>query len=290
MSGDGGVDAAYPVAGVIGWPVGHSKSPVLHGHWLARYGLAGAYVPMAVPPAGLKRALAALPLFGFRGCNITVPHKEAAIAAMDTVDGFARRIGAINTVVIDDEGRLHGSNTDGFGFLENLRAAGGWRAEAGPAVVLGAGGAARSIVAALLDAGVPELRLVNRTTARAEALAGEIAGADGRRARVVDWTERGEALAGAALLVNTTTLGMAGQPPLDLPLDALPDTARVTDIVYAPLVTPLLAAARARGLVTVDGLGMLLHQARPGFEAWFGVRPTVDAALRAAVLDDAEAA
>jgi len=278
---------AYPVAGVMGWPVAHSRSPRLHGHWLTRYGIAGAYVPMAVPPAGLRRALAALPMLGLRGCNVTVPHKESALAAMDSADEFARRVGALNTVVVDREGRLHGSNTDGFGFLESLRQAGGPDAGAGPAVVLGAGGAARAIVAALLDAGTPELRLVNRTLSRAEALADELPGADGRRARVVDWRDRESALDDASLLVNTTTLGMDGQPPLDLALDRLPANAVVTDIVYAPLVTPLLAAARARGLATVDGLGMLLHQARPGFEAWYGIRPTVDAALRAAVLDDA---
>ncbi|NBC96971.1 MAG: shikimate dehydrogenase [Deinococcus-Thermus bacterium] len=274
-------EASRPVAGVMGWPVAHSRSPRLHGHWLARYGIDGAYVPMAVPPTGIARALASLATFGFRGCNVTVPHKEAAFAAMDRVDPAAQRIGAVNTVVLDADGTLHGSNTDGFGFLESLRADSAWQADSGPAAVIGAGGAARAIVAALLDAGAPEVRLTNRSAERAAAVAEALGGP----ITVVPWADRAAMLDGAALLVNTTTLGMDGQPPLDLALDPLPPRAVVTDIVYTPLETPLLAAARARGNPVVDGLGMLLHQARPGFEAWFGVAPTVDSALRAAVLD-----
>lgn len=274
--------ALRPVAGVMGWPVAHSRSPRLHGHWLARYGINGAYVPMAVPPPGVAKALRALPQFGFRGCNVTVPHKEAALAAMDQIDPAAKRIGAVNTVVVGPGGALSGSNTDGFGFLENLRAAGGPPPSAGPAAVIGAGGSARAVVAALVDAGCPEVRLANRTSARAE----EVAASIGGPVTVVPWSERAAMLDGAALLANTTTLGMAGQPPLDLPLDALPVEATVTDLVYVPLETALLAAARARGNRAVDGLGMLLHQARPGFEAWFGVAPQVDDALRAAVLAD----
>ena len=274
------LSGAARLAGVIGWPVEHSLSPRLHGHWLERYAIDGAYVPLAVPPERFESALRALPALGFRGANVTLPHKEAALAACDQVDDGARRIGAVNTVVVEN-GRLHGSNSDGFGFMENLRAgAPGWRPEAGPAVVLGAGGAARAVVAALLDAGVPELRLINRTRSRAEGLAADLGGG----IACWSWDRRAEALADAGLLANTTTLGMAGQPPLELPLDGLAEGCLVTDIVYKPLETPLLAAARAKGNRTVDGLGMLLHQARPGFEAWFGRRPEVDAALRAFVL------
>jgi shikimate dehydrogenase len=269
------------LAGVIGWPVGHSRSPQLHGHWLARHGIDGAYVPLAVAPDRLAAALRGLPALGFRGCNVTVPHKEAAMALVDELDPLARRIAAVNTIVVREDGSLFGTNTDGFGFLANLQAgAPDWSAGQGPAVVIGAGGASRAIIVALTDAGAPEIRLANRTRARAEKLAAELGGP----VTVVDWADRAAALDGAALLVNTTTGGMQGHAALDLPLDALPRTALVNDIVYVPLETPLLAAARARGHRVVDGIGMLLHQARPGFEAWFGVAPAVDAALRAAVL------
>jgi shikimate dehydrogenase len=269
------------LAGIMGWPVGHSLSPRLHGHWLRRHGIDGAYLPFAVPPERLEQALRALPALGLRGCNLTIPHKEAALALIDRVSPLARRIGAINTVVVEPDGSLAGDNTDGFGLLASL-AAGypGWRAGAGPAVLLGAGGAARAATVALLDAGAPEVRLLNRTPDRAQKLA---AGLDGPIA-IVPWAERAAALDGAALLVNTTSLGMTGQPPLVLSLDALPRTALVTDVVYTPLITPLLAVARAHGNPVVDGLGMLLHQARPGFHAWFGVEPAVDEELRAIVL------
>ena len=269
------------LAGVMGWPVGHSLSPVLHGHWLDSLGIDGAYVPLAVAPEDVTLVLKALPKMGFRGVNVTVPHKEAALAAVDDADALARRIGAVNTVIVGDDGRLTGTNTDGFGFLENLKeGAPGWNPAAGPAVVLGAGGAARAVVVALIDAGVPEIRLVNRTRERAVRIAEEIAGP----VAVADWDARAAALAEAGLLVNTTTLGMAGKAPLDIALDALPATALVNDIVYAPLETGLLAAARARGNPVVDGIGMLLHPARPGFEAWFGTAPRVTADLRARVL------
>jgi shikimate dehydrogenase len=268
------------LAGVMGWPVEHSLSPRLHGYWLEQHGIDGAYVPLAVAPADLPTALTALPALGFRGVNLTLPHKEQALDLCQEVDDLARRIGAVNTIVVRD-GRLFGSNSDAFGFLENLKdGAPDWRAEAAPAVVLGAGGASRAVVAALADAGAPEVRLVNRTRERAEALATALGGA----LSVYDWDRREAALAEAGLLVNTTTLGMAGQPPLDLDLGALPVEAVVTDIVYAPLMTPLLQAARTRGNPLVDGLGMLLHQARPGFEAWFGVRPEVTPGLRDFVL------
>jgi shikimate dehydrogenase len=272
------------LAGVIGWPVGHSRSPQLHGHWLARYNIDGAYVPMAVAPERLEAALRGLAALGFRGCNVTVPHKEAAMALVDELDPLARRIAAVNTIVLREDGGLFGTNTDGFGFLANLQAGSpGWSAARGPAVVIGAGGAARAVIVALIDAGAPEIRLANR--ARAEKLVAELGAAElGGPVTVVDWDDRAAALDGAALLVNATTEGMVGRRALDLTLDALPADALVNDIVYVPLETPLLAAARARGNPVVDGVGMLLHQARPGFEAWFGVAPVVDAALRAAVL------
>jgi len=268
------------VAGVMGWPVGHSRSPLLHNFWLAQLGIDGAYVPFAVRPESLEAALRALPALGLAGVNLTVPHKEAAVALMDTLDAPAKRIGAVNTIVVAN-GRLEGRNTDGYGFVENLRAgAKGWRGANGPAVVIGAGGAARAIAVALIDEGVPEIRVVNRTAARAAALTAEF----GKPLVAVTWERRATALDGAALLVNATTLGMTGQPALALPLDALPKAAVVTDAVYAPLETALLAAARGRGNVCVDGLGMLLHQARPAFAAWFGHDPEVTPELRAHVL------
>ncbi|MGE5539768.1 MAG: shikimate dehydrogenase [Gemmatimonas sp.] len=265
------------LAGVMGWPVGHSRSPRLHGYWLERYGIDGTYVPLAVPPAHFAQALRMLALIGFRGVNVTVPHKEAALAAVDTLDDAARRIGAVNTVMMDSDGALRGTNTDGIGFIAHLKAsAPQWSADAGPAVVIGAGGAARAVVVALQDAGVREIRLVNRTRERAEQLAMEIDGSVG----VLPWVARNSALDGAALVVNTTTLGMTGQPALEIDLALLPARAAVFDCVYAPLETPLLAQARARKLTAVDGLGMLIHQARAGFTTWFGVEPEVDDALR----------
>lgn len=271
------------IAGVIGWPVSHSRSPRLHGFWLDQYDIDGAYVPLPVRPEHLRDAFRALPKLGFAGVNITVPHKEAALAFMDQVENDADRAGAVNTVVISADGRLAGSNSDGFGFLENLRATTRVASlRGGSACVIGAGGAARAVCAALLDAGVGAIRLTNRTTARAQTLADDL----GPHIEVVDWVRRRGALCEIGLLVNTTTLGMTGNPPLDLNLEALPSDAVVADIVYTPLETPLLTDARRRGNTVVDGLGMLLHQARPGFRAWFGVEPEVTPALRAAVLAD----
>lgn len=259
------------LAGILGWPVAHSRSPRLHGLWLRRHGIDGAYVPLPVAPADFASAVRGLVALGFQGANVTIPHKEAAFACCDEVDPVAQRMGAVNTLMFRN-GRILGSNTDGFGFLENLRqAVPGWRAESGTAVLLGAGGSARAIAVALLMAGCPEVVLVNRTMARAEALARAIGGP----IRVVEAPPLGE----AALLVNTTSLGMQGQPPLPFDLAALPDHAVVADIVYVPSETPLLRAARARGLRVAGGLGMLLHQARPGFRKWFGVDPVVDAEL-----------
>ncbi|WGH80290.1 shikimate dehydrogenase [Jannaschia ovalis] len=266
------------LAGVIGDPIGHSRSPRLHGHWLRRYGIDGQYVPLHVRPADLEATLRLLPRIGFAGINVTLPHKEAVFALADTVTDRARSVEAANTLSFRDGG-IHADNTDGIGFIASLRqGAPGWPADR-PAVVLGAGGAARGIVAALLDAGVPHVRIANRTAARAEALAARFPAAE-----AIAWDATPAALADCGLLVNTTSLGMAGQPPLEIALDDLAPEAVVTDIVYAPLVTDLLARAAARGNPTVDGLGMLLHQAAPGFAAWFGATPEVDDALRRAVL------
>lgn len=270
-----------PLAGVIGWPVAHSRSPALHGHWLARYGIRGHYIPMPVVQAHLAEALHLLPKLGFKGVNITLPHKEAALKIADVVSDRAAIIGAANTLTFRADGRIHADNTDGYGFLANLRhSAPGWRPESGPAGVLGAGGAARAIVAALIEAGVPEIRIANRSRPRAEALRADF----GPRLVVWDWLRIGEMAEDAATLVNTSSLGMTGQPELRVPMDRLPVSAVVTDIVYTPLRTTLLEDAQAHGCPTVDGLGMLLHQAVPGFERWFGRRPEVDEALRAAVL------
>lgn len=278
------ITGAARLAGIMGWPVAHSRSPALHGFWLAEHGIDGAYVPLAVRPEHLAQALRALPALGFRGCNLTIPHKQAALAVMDRVDPFARRIGAMNTVVVAADGSLEGSNTDVFGFGENLReGAPGWRPAAGPAVVLGAGGSARSVVVALGQAGVGDIRLVNRTIDRAETLARDLA-SPGTRITVHAWDARAGALGEAGILVNTTSLGMDGEPALDLDLALLPPTAVVVDIVYVPLETALMARARQRGNPVVDGLGMLLHQGRPGFEAWFGAAARVTPALRRAML------
>jgi len=273
------------VAGVFGWPINHSRSPRLHGFWLAKYGIDGAYLPFSTRPENLIDAIRALPKLGFRGGNITLPHKERALAAVDELSDVARRIGAVNTLIVREDGTIFGDNTDGYGFLQHLKSsAPQWRAEAGPAVVLGAGGAARAIIVALLDAGVPRIILTNRTASRADNLARELGGEASGRIEVIDWTLREAALEGAGLLVNTTQLGQAGQAPLEINLRHLPTSAVVDDIVYVPLETNLLAAAKARGNAVVDGIGMLLHQARPGFKAWFGVEPVVDAGLRDFVL------
>jgi shikimate dehydrogenase len=278
------ITGAARLAGIMGWPIAHSRSPALHGFWLQEHGVDGAYVPLAVAPENLERTLRVLPALGFRGCNLTIPHKQAALKIVDRVDEFARRIGAMNTVVVAPDGSLEGSNTDVFGFRENLREqAPDWRAASGPAVVLGAGGAARSVVAALAAAGVSEIRLANRTRDHAVAVARDLAVQE-TRIIVCPWEQRGEALSGAGILVNTTSLGMEKEPPLEIDLAVLPVSAVVIDIVYVPLETGLLAAARRRGNQAVDGLGMLLHQGRPGFAAWFGAAPLVTPALRRAML------
>ena len=277
-----------PFACIVGWPVEHSRSPALHGFWLKQHGIDGFYGRLPVEPtrAALEHLVAFLRATpNARGCNLTLPHKVEIMPLLDRIHPDAERIGAVNTVVKQPDGSLEGRNSDAFGFLAALKeGALDWRADAGPVVVLGAGGAARAVISALVDAGVPELRLLNRTQETAIDLGIAFTPDDGRQIVIERWEERARVLAGATLLVNTTSLGMKGAPPLDLDLAALPRTAAVDDIVYVPLETPLLAAARARGHRTVDGLGMLLHQGRMGFEAWFGHKVAVSAEQRAAVL------
>ncbi|MEM6974088.1 MAG: shikimate dehydrogenase [Pseudomonadota bacterium] len=268
------------VAAVVGWPIAQSKSPRLFDHWFARHGIAGRYVPLAVRPEDFAAVYDALPRAGLRGINVTVPHKEQALALADMVMPRARAVGAANMIVFDPERGRVADNTDGYGFMQALSAgAPDWDPGAAPALVLGAGGAARAVVHALGEAGVPTVKLTNRTRARAEALA-DLA----PTVEVIDWQARSAAIAEAGLIVNTTSLGMLGKEALQIDLAALRPGTVVNDLVYAPMTTPLLAGAAARGGVVVDGLGMLLHQARPAFRAWFGVDPQVDTALRAACL------
>jgi len=269
-----------PLAGVLGSPIGHSKSPRLHQHWLKRYGINGYYIPMEVASADLENAVQTLPKLGFVGVNVTIPHKEHVLAIADIVTDRAALIGSANTLIFRADGKIHADNTDGYGFLENLRqGAPDWRADAGPAAVIGAGGAARAVLSSLIDAGVREIRLTNRTKTRAEALKKEF----GSKIEVYDWVQSGNMLEGAATVVNASSLGMVGKSEMRIPLDGLSKDAVVTDLVYAPLETQLLAHAKSIGCQTVDGLGMLLHQAAPGFARWFNVNPEVDDALRAAV-------
>lgn len=270
-------DTPYTLAGVMGWPVAHSRSPAIHGHWIRHYGLNGHYVLLPVQPERITDAVRGLSALGFAGCNITIPHKVAAMPLVDHIDPLAARIGAINTIVVDKDGRLSGYNTDAYGFIQSLLdAQPDWRADAGPVTVLGAGGAARAILVALAERGAREIRLCNRSLDKAQALAAEFGGP----IRACAWEQREDALDSAALLVNTTSLGMKGQDPLPLSLDRLPKHALVCDIIYVPLETPLLAAARMRGNATVNGLGMLLNQARPAFQHWFGVMPELTPELR----------
>lgn len=270
-----------PLAGVIGHPIAHSRSPVLHGYWLRRYGLKGHYIPIDIAPSDLADLIRTLPRLGFVGVNVTIPHKEAILHIADIVTDRAALIGAANTLIFRKDGKIHADNTDGSGFIANLRQnAPNWMPTSGPAVVLGAGGAARAVVAALIEVGVPEIRLANRTRARADALRSDF----GAKVHVQEWVQVGNLLDDAATVVNTTSLGMTGKPELSVPLDRLNPRALVTDLVYTPLKTQFLIEAEATGCTVVDGLGMLLHQAAPGFERWFGIRPDVDDATRKAVL------
>lgn len=270
-----------PLAGVIGSPIAHSKSPQIHGHWLKTYGIEGYYVPMDVAASDLVDVVRTMPKMGFVGANVTIPHKEAILSIADQVTDRAILIGAANTLIFRKDGKIHADNTDGYGFIENLKTgAPQWSAKAGPAAVLGAGGAARAVIASLLDAGVPEIMISNRTRVRAEKLKADF----GSRLRIYDWVQAGNMLDRAALVVNTTSLGMIGKGEMRVPLDGLKKDTVVTDLVYAPLKTKLLEAAEEVGCTTVDGLGMLLHQAVPAFERWFGTRPEVDRATRVAAL------
>jgi shikimate dehydrogenase len=270
----------FRLAGVMGWPVMHSRSPILHNYWFRQHNLAGTYVPLAIRPEGLAAALRALHPLGFAGCNLTIPHKQQAMSIVDEVDTVATRIGAISCVVARPDGSLAGSNNDCYGFIENiLQEQPGWRAAAGPVAVIGAGGGSRAVCYALAQAGAKEIRLLNRSLATAKALAD----AFGPPLKALPWEQRHDALEGVAMVVNTTSQGMVGQAALDIRLDKLPAHALAADIVYIPLETPFLAAARKRGNPVVNGLGMLLHQGRPAWKAWFGIEPEVTAELRAMI-------
>lgn len=271
-----------PLAGVIGHPIAHSRSPALHGYWLKRYGIRGHYVPLDIAPSDLQAMLQALPKMGFVGVNITIPHKEAILKIPDVIiTDRAALIGAANTLIFRKDGRIQADNTDGSGFIANLRQhAPHWNPAAGPAAVFGAGGAARAVVAALIEVGAPEVRIANRTRPRAEALRSDF----GAKVVISEWIQAANMLEGAATVVNTTSLGMTGKQDFRVSLDGLQSNAVVTDLVYTPLMTQFLIEAQAKGCTVVDGLGMLLHQAAPGFERWFGQRPEVDDATRRAVL------
>lgn len=272
------------LAGVIGFPISHSRSPALHGYWLKHYKIDGAYVPLAIAPDDLKQTLEALPKMGFAGVNLTIPHKETAFAicsALGVVDDIAQKVGAVNALVFAQGKIIKATNTDGYGFIANLKdGAPDWQPETSRALVLGAGGAARGIIAALLDAGVASIEIINRTRAKAEILAALF-----DNVTVGDFDKPAKSLANTNLLINTTSLGMRGEPPLTLPLHDLPKDALVTDIVYNPLHTDLLKSAATRGNMVVDGLGMLLHQAAPAFTHWFGITPEVTQGLRTCVLE-----
>jgi shikimate dehydrogenase len=277
----------YKVAGIMGWPVGQSRSPLIHNYWIAKYGLQGDYIRLPVKPdapTGLKDAIAGMRAMGFAGCNLTMPHKTAALPFVDHLDPMAKRMGAVNTLVFGEDGAISGFNNDGFGYVESLREVGYTDFAKGPITVLGAGGAARAVMLALADAGATEIRLANRTDANAAQIARQFADDFGVPVRAVPWSDRAAALDGCALLVNATSQGMYGQPALDISLDGLPLSALVSDVIYVPLETPLLAAAKARGHQTTNGLGMLLNQARPAFKAWFGMMPEITPELRARVL------
>ena len=268
-------------AGVIGWPILHTLSPRLHSYWLNKYGIDGSYDALQIEPDNCKHFISNLSKYGFAGINVTVPYKEIAAKVVHVLDDNARRLGAVNTIVVGSDGVLFGSNTDGFGFMQNLTAnAPQWSPTDGPAVVLGAGGAAKAVIASLLDSGVPEVRLTNRTLKKAKSLVDKMGGS----VNVFKWDHRSQVLKNAALLVNTTTLGMVGSPKLDINLKFLPVSAVVNDIVYSPLMTPLLEQAKHRSNPIVGGIGMLLHQARPGFQKWFGQEPEVTDGLKNYVL------
>jgi shikimate dehydrogenase len=270
----------FLLAGVMGWPVTHSRSPMMHNYWFTKHGLAGTYVPLAIRPENLTAALRGLPPLGFAGVNVTIPHKQEAMKIIDEVDALARSIGAVSCIVVRPDGSLAGTNNDCYGFIHAVKQEQpGWRADAGPIVVIGAGGGSRAVCYGLAREGAREIRLVNRTLDRAREIEREF----GAPIKALRWEDRHDALEGAAMVVNTTSQGMVGNPALEIRLDKLPKSALAADIIYIPLETPFLAAARARGNRTINGLGMLLNQGRPAWKAWFGIEPEVTAELRAMV-------
>lgn len=270
-----------PLAGVVGWPIGHSKSPLIHGTWLRQHGINGHYVPLGIRPENFETAIRTLPRLGFKGVNVTIPYKEAILNIASQVSDRASLIGAANTVTFGPNGEINVDNTDGYGFQQNiLQYCPDWRADHGPALVLGAGGASRAVLSALVTDGAKEIRLANRTKHRAEILKDQF----GAKVTVVDWNKISDATEGCATIVNTTSLGMIGQPELKIRLDRAPQTATVIDIVYTPVETDLLLQAKTHGMRIVDGVGMLLHQAVPGFRYWFEARPEVTSELRNLVL------
>lgn len=267
----------FHLAAVMGWPVMHSLSPLMHNTWMEQEGLTGTYVPLAIEPGTLEPALRALHPLGFAGCNLTIPHKLDAMTIVDEVDDVARKIGAMSCVVVNEDGALFGTNNDWLGFVGNLKQFfPDFRADSGPVTVIGAGGGGRAVCYAMLDQGAPEIRLVNRTPEEPAMIAAEFGGP----ITPVAWTERHDALDGAVMAVNATSQGMKGEPPLDIRLDNLPGSALAVDIIYTPLETPFLAAARMRGNPTLNGLGMLLHQGPAAWERWFGIKPAITDALR----------
>lgn len=268
----------FLLAGVMGWPIMHTRSPLIYNYWFEKYRIAGRHVPLAIEPQGLAAALRALHPLGFAGCNLTLPHKQTAMAIVDEVDAVAKAIGAISCVVVRRDGSLFGTNNDGIGFINNIKYLhSDWQADAGPIAVIGAGGGARAVCYALAREGAREVRVMNRTFERAQRLANDF----GAPLKALPWEQRHDAMADCAMVVNTTSQGMVGQPALQIDLRHLPATALACDLIYIPRETPFLAAARARGNRTVNGLGMLLHQAPPAWHAWFGFTPEVSPELHA---------
>ncbi|XXK31265.1 shikimate dehydrogenase [Rhodobacteraceae bacterium nBUS_24] len=266
-----------PLVAVLGTPVAHSKSPLLHGFWLKKFGITGHYIPVDVKSIDLETVLHNMPKMGFVGANVTLPHKEKILSIADQISDRAALIGAANTLVFQPDGKIYADNTDGYGFIENIRQqAPNWQAKDGPALVLGAGGAARAVVSALIEAGAPEVCISNRTRSRSDQIKSDFGG----RVSVVEWVKAPTEIEHAHTLVNTTSLGMTGKPALNLSLDGLKPETLVTDIVYTPIDTEFIKSARSKGCIAVDGLGMLIHQAIPGFERWFGQKPVVDQEIR----------
>jgi shikimate dehydrogenase len=275
------MSTTLPLAGVIGFPIAHSKSPKMHGLWLAQNGIKGHYVPLAVSPDDFEQVLKLLPKMGFVGANVTIPHKVTALQLATHATDRARQIGAANTITFGENGEIYADNTDGHGFIKNINSKyADWSASTGPLLVLGAGGAARAVLSALLDDGAPQILIANRTRENADRLARDF----GESVTVIEWSDVSTQIANVATLVNTTSLGMVGKPPMTLDLSQLQPETLVSDIVYTPLETDLLKAASDKGCKTVDGLGMLIYQGMPGFEKWFGATPVATDELREMLL------